>query len=76
MLPQTEFSRWGWHLLTLTPPCLLPPVPRTPSPQPRHIDFWFPRFVAPSPELPNSPAVVTAHTQTAYFSGGWNHRCS
>lgn len=62
MLPQAGLSRWGWYLLTLPSPCLLHPVPRNPSPQPRHIDFWFLGFVALSPELPNSPAEVMAHT--------------
>ena len=43
------------------PPFILPHT--APPPHPRHIDFWFLGFVAPSPELPNSSAVVTAHTQ-------------
>lgn len=67
MLPQAKLSRWEWHLITLPPLCLLHPVPRSTSPQPIHIDFWFLGFVAPSPEPPNSPAVVMAHTRTAHF---------
>ena len=41
-------------------PSILPHA--APPPHPRHIDFWFRGFVAPSPELPSSSAVVTAYT--------------
>lgn len=59
-----------------SPPCPLhlplhprpPPTPSilphtAPPPHPRHMDIWFLGFVAPSPELPDSSAVVTAQTQ-------------
>lgn len=57
MLPHAELGRRWWHLLI---PSILPHA--APPPQPRHIDFWFLGFAAPSTELPTSPVVVMAHT--------------